>query len=113
LTQFYAPLGQQLMAQGGQFNLQNITNLFAEMLNLPQLKECVQFVNPVSQGDEEDSTPAPMNTTRTYQRNSVAAGPTPQMTRGLGCRQHEWKWSRMMRGAMQISCQTHRRGVRE
>jgi hypothetical protein len=80
VTQIYAPLAPQFAAQGGQLNLQQFTDLASTLLNTPQLKQCVQFVNPLPGSMEEGSDDAtgPTNTTRSYERRSVTAGPTPQ-----------------------------------
>ena len=79
VTQIYAPLAQQFAAQGGQLNLQNLTDLAAEMLNAPQLKDCIQFANPLPNDERaaEDSA-RPASTTRNYTRQSISGGPTPQ-----------------------------------
>jgi hypothetical protein len=99
LTQIYAPLAQQLAAQGGQFNLQKLTELYADLLNLPQLKECVQFVAPIMQQPDEESSP-PTNTTRNYTRRSVAAGPTPQNQSRISAEQWLSMGSHAGNGAM-------------
>ena len=80
LTQIYAPLAQLLAQQGGSINLQKLTELYAEQLNLPRLKEIVQFgavptdETPI-QGRE---TPMPSASTRTYVRKNVPTGGTNQ-----------------------------------
>lgn len=80
VTQVYAPLAQQFAAQGGQLNLQEFTELAATLLNTPQLKQCVQFANPLpgTEDDGGEQASGPTNTTRSYERRSVSAGPTPQ-----------------------------------
>src|SRR3990167_1143738 len=78
VTQIYAPLAQQFAAQGGQLNLQKFTALGAELLNTPQLAECVQFTSALPQPSEEEDGGPPTATTRSYVRKSGSDGPTPQ-----------------------------------
>lgn len=81
VTQIYAPLAQQFMQQGMQLDLEEFTNLAAELWDLPQLKQCIRSVGPTPMLDPEAAAGGggqPANTTRTYERRSVAAGPTPQ-----------------------------------
>lgn len=76
ITNVYAPQAAQFAAQGIQLNLQELTNLAAEFMNVPQLKQCLQAAAPTPL--EEEAAPGPANTTRSYERRSVSAGPTPQ-----------------------------------
>jgi len=78
VTQIYAPLAQQFAAQGGQLNLSKFTALGAELLNTPQLAECIQFVNSLPQSDAEEEDGPPTATTRSYVRKSISGGATPQ-----------------------------------
>jgi hypothetical protein len=90
LTQIYAPLANVLMQQGGSINLQALTNIYAEMLSMPRLKEVVQFAQPLPEesgpapgmGEHDRDTPLPSQTNRTYTRKNVATGGT------LASRQH-------------------------
>ena len=76
LTQIYGPMAQILMSQGGVLNLQKLVEQHAQLLNLPQLKECISFGNIPSEGTGE-TTSSPVST-RTYERRSVPTGGTPQ-----------------------------------
>ncbi len=79
ITQVYGPMGQLLSAQGGQLNLQKLVEFHAEMLNLPQLRECIQFANILpGEGGEEEQGGMPSATTRTYQRQNIPTGGTQQ-----------------------------------
>ena len=79
ITQIYAPLAPIMAQQGGQINLQKLTELYADLLNVPQLRECIEFTTvPQVEGPEGESPAGPSATTRTYERRNVAAGPTPQ-----------------------------------
>lgn len=87
ISQFYAPLMATLQEQGGQLNMQKATEVFAEMLNLPQLKQLIQFVSmPPMQGPvgSEQSGGMPSSTTRNYVRRSVSSGEKP------GQKQQAW-----------------------
>ena len=81
LTQIYLPLSAMLERQGGQVNLQALTDIYAEMLHLPRLNDVVQFVSP-SPGDAPSSptqdVPIPSSTTRNYVRQSISNGGTAQ-----------------------------------
>jgi hypothetical protein len=77
ITQIYAPLAQLLAQQGGQLNLQKLTEIYATHLNLPELREIFQFVeapSPQERGGETGGAPA--NTTREYIRRNVPTGGT-------------------------------------
>lgn len=80
ITQVYAPLGGLLSQQGGQLNLQKLVELHAELLNIPQLRECIQFQTILpGEGAETTESPAlPSSTTRTYQRQNIPTGGTQQ-----------------------------------
>lgn len=80
ITGVYAPMAEVLMKQGGMINFQSLTDIYAELLNLPRLKEVIQFANP-SQKEElgpSGSLTKPQNTTREYIRKSVSTGGTEQ-----------------------------------
>jgi len=79
VTQLYAPLAQMFREQGKTLDLEEFVDMYAEFENLPQLKDCIRSAGPVTPGSEMTQEGAgPPNTTRTYERRSVAAGPTPQ-----------------------------------
>lgn len=79
LTQIYAPLAQLLMSQGGQINLQKLTDLYAEALNLPKLREVVQFTSVPPDGEPSSgSSTMPQATSREYIRRSVPTQGSPQ-----------------------------------
>jgi hypothetical protein len=86
LATVYLPLAPVLMQQGGEINLQALTELFADYLNLPKLREIIQFSAPPPadlQGMQQGMPPAPPGmpetpTTRNYVRRNVATGGTPQ-----------------------------------
>lgn len=81
LMQVYLPAMPMLQAQGGQINLQAMTDIFAELMNLPKLKDIVQFSTPLPgrppEGAGNNSMPPPQ-TTRNYVRRSVPTGGTVQ-----------------------------------
>jgi hypothetical protein len=82
VTQIYAPMAQMLMAQGGTVNFQKLTEIFSDLLNLPRLKEVIEFMQtlpetvPIQGGDRD--TPMPNVSSRTYTRRNVPTGGTPQ-----------------------------------
>ena len=84
ITQIYAPLSQLLMQQGGSYNLQELTNLYAELGNLPQLRQVIQFSSPDPSEEPGATTtkdrdvPMPQGTTRNYVRKNVSSGGTQQ-----------------------------------
>jgi hypothetical protein len=77
LTGIYIPMSEQLSAQGGSINLQELTDIYAELMNLPRLKRVIQFTTPAAQeGPESGGMPA--QTSREYIRRSVPTGGTQQ-----------------------------------
>lgn len=83
LTQIYLPLAPALQQQGGSLNMQALTDIFAELLHLPRLKEVVQFSmpDPMEGGGGSgggQTAPKPASTTRNYVRRSVPTGGTVQ-----------------------------------
>ena len=79
ITQVYGPMGALLSQQGGQLNLQKLVEFHAEMLNLPQLRECVQFQGVIPEGGGEQEKPGmPSSTTRNYTRQNIPTGGTAQ-----------------------------------
>jgi hypothetical protein len=88
-------MGQALTAQGGSINLQALTDVLAEAMDLPRLKQIIQFStvpqppNPEAQpGPGEESGVPNMPTTRNYVRRSVSSGGTPQARSGAN--QQAW-----------------------
>jgi hypothetical protein len=77
LTGVYIPLGEMLMSQGGNVNLQELTEIYAELLNLPRLKDVIQFSAPPMDAGQGGGG-GPKNTTREYIRKSVPTGGTMQ-----------------------------------
>ncbi len=95
LTQIYAPMGQLLTAQGGQIDLRKLTDLYADLMNVSQLKEIVRFGNspmmppggPGQSGGAQQSSAQsggkpsggkPPATTRRYIRQNIPTGGTAQ-----------------------------------
>lgn len=79
ITQIYAPMADMMAAQGGMMNLQKITEIYADMLNLPQLKQVIQFTAPMEggmPGPQDRQTPKPAATTRTVVRKNIPTGGT-------------------------------------
>jgi hypothetical protein len=105
LTQVYAPMGQVLMQQGGQINLQALTDMFSELLYLPRLKDIVQFSAPdagqppeLGAGSPPASSPSmPSSTSREYVRRSVSTGGTPENRN----RDQQQAWLAAARGGQQ------------
>ena len=76
LAQVYFPLQALMEKQGGEVDLAKLTELYADMLNLPRLKDIIRFT-----GREYDQyTPGPSQTvkppvtTRNYTRKSIPSG---------------------------------------
>lgn len=84
ITQIYAPLSNLLMQQGGSYNLQELTNLYAELGNLPQLRQVIQFATPDPSEPSGATTtkdrdvPMPQGTERNYVRRNISSGGTQQ-----------------------------------
>lgn len=76
LTQTFLPASQMLAQQGGQINLQALTDFYADMLNMPELRKVVQFsVTPPPEAMGMQEGPGmPAATSRTYTRRSVSGG---------------------------------------
>jgi hypothetical protein len=100
LTKVYAPMTNIFMQQGGNYNLQELTNILADLANLPQLREVVQFTAPQVQapqaggmqgGDGLKDRDVPMPSTST--RNYVRSG-RPQNTNAASV-QNKQAWASM------------------
>lgn len=75
LTTLYIPLAPLLQQQGGQLNLQALTEIHAELLNEPRFREIVQFsAMPMEPGPDEEAAVKPSQTTRNYVRRSQSGG---------------------------------------
>lgn len=75
------PLADQIMAQGGMIDIQELMSTLAELTNEPQLREIVKFMSIAPEPGEgpEGSLPAKQtSTTRTYNRRSIPASATPE-----------------------------------
>lgn len=69
---------QLLAEQGVQFDLQELISLSAELLNEPRLLRVFKFNQEIRRMEEQQGSPGPSNTSRTYVRKNVAAGGSPQ-----------------------------------
>jgi len=82
IQKLYMPMAQTLAAQSGQINMQSLTEMLAELLRVPRLRDVIQFSSPDagSPPDLGPATPpsAPAQTSREYVRKSVATGGTPE-----------------------------------
>jgi hypothetical protein len=78
LTTLLAQLGpyaQMMMQQGGMIDFQELVNQFADLYNLPGLKEIVKFTGvPEQMGGGGEGAGMPDSTTRTYNRHSSSSG---------------------------------------
>lgn len=73
LTTVYLPAAPLLAQQGGMINFQKLAEIHADLLNLPRLKEVIQFGAPEMDLDEMSG---PGQTTRTYERRNIPTGGT-------------------------------------
>lgn len=81
LSQVYGPFMQMLMSQGGTINFQRLNETLAELMDMPRLKDIVQFAGDIP--EQPGAAPpggggSPSSTSREYIRRSVGAGGTPQ-----------------------------------
>ncbi len=74
LERFVIPLLPQLQQQGGQVNVSKLLEIVAKLSNVDELREIVQFTEPIpgeqQQGGQPTPTFKPANTTRNYVRHS-------------------------------------------
>lgn len=77
VTGVYGPMMQMLMAQGGQIDMQRLTEIYAELLHEPRLKQVIRFGQPRDMGQPPPAG-MPNNTTREYVRHNVPTGGTAQ-----------------------------------
>lgn len=82
LVGLYAQFAQMLMMQGGTIDLQALTEIHAELLNEPRIKELIKFASlmPDQQPGPGD-VGMPTATSREYVRRNVSSGGTPQAQR--------------------------------
>jgi hypothetical protein len=79
MSQVYVPMMQVLQQQGGQIDLQKLTEFYATNMNVPDLNGIVTFANAMPPEDAEgaEGQSGPSSTSREYIRRSVPGG-TPQ-----------------------------------
>lgn len=85
LLEIYAPMMAAMQQQGGTIDMMAMTDMFAELLNLPRLKDVVKFVQP-QQAENQGSggqyiSTKPNTSNRNYTRTSVSGG-NPSMDPG-------------------------------
>lgn len=81
LSQVYGPFMQMLQQQGGTINFQRLNEILSELLDLPRLKDIVQFTGAMPGMPEvplQGGAGKPANSTREYVRRSVGQGGTAQ-----------------------------------
>jgi hypothetical protein len=79
IERVYQPLMQNLMMQGGSINVAALNNKLADLLDMPYLRDVIQFNMPPDPEQGEPGTSVkPANTKRTYERVSKSTGPTGQ-----------------------------------
>lgn len=84
ITQVYAPMVPALQQQGGMLDMQKMTDIFADLMNEPRLREIIKFANamptdrPGPLGIGERDIKAPAVSSRTYTRRNVPTGGTQQ-----------------------------------
>ena len=78
ITGIYIPMGQMLAQQGGTINLQKLTEIYAELMNLPRLREVIQFITPEPNPESAQGPKKGSHTSREYVRKSVSTGGTMQ-----------------------------------
>lgn len=78
ITQVAMPMQQNLMESGGQIDFQELTNLYAELLDIPRLKEVVRFEEPKQNrpGPSPEQPPQARHTVRENVRRNVPTGGT-------------------------------------
>jgi len=91
LERFVFPMIEQFQQQGGQIDFQELLEVVADLGNIPELKDIVQFGEPYeeadTQGGSDEPTTKPDNTTKTYEHVSrpgaTRHGKDDVMARGL------------------------------
>lgn len=80
LKEVYAPLQQLFMQQGGSINMQELTDMYSDYMNDPNVRRIFQFVNALPPMGEQQGQGQgmPQTTERNYVRESVSNGGSPQ-----------------------------------
>lgn len=78
VTSVFIPGAQLLMAQGGSVDMQRLTEIYADLMNEPRLREIIKFTAPAMGGGTEEGPSMPSSTTRSYVRKSVPTQGSPQ-----------------------------------
>jgi hypothetical protein len=93
LTNIYIPMQETLMQQGGYIDMAELSDIHAEMLNVPRLRNLVKFNSgPTKDGPgPQSSISKPSNTNRNYTRRSIPASANPAFQRGQA--QQAWQRS--------------------
>lgn len=78
VTQIAMPMQQNMMESGGQIDFQELTNLYAELMDVPRLKEVVVFEEQKGNrpGPTPEQPPQAAHTIREQVRKSVPTGGT-------------------------------------
>ena len=80
VTQIAMPMQQNLMESGGSIDMQELVEMYSELMDLPRLKSIIQFKQP--KGDRPDPAPdipeKANHTVRETVRRNVPTGGTPQ-----------------------------------
>ena len=82
LTQVYLPAQEMLAQQGGTVDFQQLTKMYAELMDLPRLNEIVRFgeeipIKEAKSGLDPGGPMRPANTERTHIRKNISTGGTP------------------------------------
>lgn len=77
ITGVYAPLSQHFLSQGGSFDFAELTDLYANLLNMPEIRRAIKTTTPIqeemgSARHDRESRLGP--TSHEYTRRSVASG---------------------------------------
>ncbi len=74
VTQVFVPLAPLLQQQGGGIDMFKLAEKYAELLNMPELKECITFVGIPEEGPTPatDRIPKAPTSTRNYVRENVS-----------------------------------------
>jgi hypothetical protein len=72
LQQVYLPLAPMIQAQGGSIDVAALTSMYAEMLDIPRLKDVIAFNQPIQPpAQAEGPTKSPVSN-RNYTRRNVS-----------------------------------------
>lgn len=87
LAQIYIPMAPLLQQQGGNLNMQKMSDIFAELLNLPQLREFIEFSGDIGGDSGPQGAPAQANQDpRQVVRQNI---PTEGTQQGIAFRQQQ------------------------